>query len=138
MNSVRRRIYSAGFYDSRNQFKPLVSLFIVFCSLLALVFVTMEERRLGYELHKLGLENRKLEEQIRRREAELARLLRPQRVERLAQEKLTLRKAQAQQVIHLSQRQPEFEFLDEEVLSSSKVQADGTLAKVRAWIGKVL
>lgn len=88
--------------------KPFLSVIIVISTLFALVFLQMEERRMGYELLKLTREQRHLVEERRLKEMTLAKQIRPQQMEKLASRQLTLRKVQANQIIHLSGSQPTF------------------------------
>lgn len=88
--------------------KPFLSVIILISTLFALVFMQMEERRMGYELLKLTREQRHLVEERRGKEMQLAKQTRPQQMERLASRQLTLRKVQANQIIHLSGSQPTF------------------------------
>lgn len=83
--------------------KPFLSIFLIVTSMLALVFFKMEERRLGYVVLKLNKEYRELVEQKRGKKVLLAKINRPQNVERLAQRSLTLKKVQASQIIHISE-----------------------------------
>jgi len=82
--------------------KPFFSILIIIGTLFALVFLQMEERRLGYAILKLTREQRQSIEEKRAKTMMLAKLTRPQHVEKLAQSRLTLRKVQAEQIIHLS------------------------------------
>lgn len=85
------------------QLRPLVSVLSVIATLLFLVFLQMEERRLGYGVLKLSrIYKEKLEEK-RLKEIQLARSLRLEVMESLAARKLTLRRAQSEQVIHLNE-----------------------------------
>jgi hypothetical protein len=62
----------------------------------------MEERRLGYAILKLTREQRQVIEEKRDKNMQLAKITRPQHVERMAQSRFTLKKVQANQIIHLS------------------------------------
>lgn len=93
---------TAGRFEEWSQLKPFFSVIIVIATLFVLVFLQMEERRMGYELLKLNREQKKWVEERRLKEMQLAKLTRPQQVERMAASKLTLRKVQASQIIHLS------------------------------------
>ena len=62
----------------------------------------MEERRLGYQVLKLEREQRTLVNQRRGKEIQLARLTKPQHVKRVAQQRLSLKKTEAHQVIHMN------------------------------------
>ncbi len=82
--------------------KPFVSLVLIIGSLLFLVFLRMEERRLGYGILKANSEYKKLVDQKRGYEIILAKVTRPQLLDSWAQRKLTLRKVDSSQIIHLS------------------------------------
>lgn len=88
--------------------KPFLSVIILISTLFGLVFLQMEERRMGYELLKLTREQRHLVEERRVMEMQLAKQTRPQQLEKAAARQLTLRKVQASQIIHLSGSQPTF------------------------------
>ena len=88
--------------------KPFLSIVVMISTLFALVFLQMEERRIGYEILKLNHEQKHLIEDRRLKEMHLAKVTRPQQMEKLAVSRLTLRKIQASQIIHLSGPQPIF------------------------------
>lgn len=87
--------------------KPFLSIVIIVGTLFVLVFLQMEERRLGYELLKLTRDHKIVLEETRVREMQLAKLMRPQQLEKAAS-RMTLRKVQASQIIHLSGTQPQY------------------------------
>ena len=62
----------------------------------------MEERRLGYNLLKLNRNHREQLEQKRSLEVQLAKITKPQLLDQVAQSRLTLKKLQSNQIIHLS------------------------------------
>jgi len=68
----------------------------------SLVFLQMEERRLGYSVLKLSREHKKILEEKQVKEIQLVKVTRPQLLEHMAQSKFTLKKLQADQIIHLS------------------------------------
>jgi cell division protein FtsL len=82
--------------------KPFVSMSIFIGSMFVLVFLQMEERRLGYELLRQGREQKKLTEETRHLSIQFARMTRLQSIEQQASEKLTLKKLSSKQIIHLS------------------------------------
>lgn len=57
---------------------------------------------MGYALLKLTREQRKVIEERRQKSIQLAKITRPEHVEKLAQSRMTLRKVQANQIIHLT------------------------------------
>lgn len=89
--------------------KPFLSILIIVGTLLGLVFIQMEERRLGYELLKMTRAQRILVEEKRFKEMQFAKLTRPQQVEKLATAKFTLKKINTNQIIYLSGGEPVFE-----------------------------
>ena len=84
------------------QLKPFLSLLIIISTLLGLVFIKMEERRLSYAVLKLTREYKKTNELTRQKEISLAKLSRPQLVENVATQRLTLRKIKPAQIINLN------------------------------------
>lgn len=86
--------------------KPFFSVLLIILTLFSVVFLQMEERRLGYTVLKLNRERKVLLEQKRAREISLAKVTRPQLLESMAQSKFTLKKIQANQIIHLSGEGP--------------------------------
>jgi hypothetical protein len=62
----------------------------------------MEERRLGYSVLRLSRQYKKIEEEKHAKEIQLVKITRPQLMEHMAQSKFTLKKVQADQIIHLS------------------------------------
>ncbi len=96
------------------QLKPFLSLLIIIATLLGLVFIKMEERRLSYAVLKLTREYKKSNEFTRQKEISLAKLSRPQLVENVATQKLTLRKIKPAQIINLAAPQ---------ALAQNKIQA---------------
>ncbi len=62
----------------------------------------MEERRLGYVILKLTREQRQTLEEKREKSIQLAKITRPQHVEKMATSRFTMKKIQANQIIHLT------------------------------------
>lgn len=90
--------------NSRNfrQLKPFFSVLILIFTFFSLVFLQMEERRLGYSVLKLSREHKKILEERHVKEIQLVKVTRPQLLESMAHSKFTLQKIQADQIIHLS------------------------------------
>lgn len=84
------------------QLKPFLSLLFIITTLLALVFVKMEERRLSYFVLKLTKEHKRVTEIQKQKEITLAKLTRPQLLENVAVKKLTLKRVTQAQIIHLT------------------------------------
>lgn len=84
------------------QLKPFFSILIVIFTLFSIVFLQMEERRMGYSVLKLTREHKKVWEEKRTKEITLAKVTRPQLLDSVAQQKFTLKKVQANQIIHLT------------------------------------
>ena len=81
--------------------KPFLSVFLIVCSMFIVVFAKMEERRIGYNVLKLTHEQRVAVEEKRIKVLALAKLIRPQHIEKVAQDRFTLKKVQNKQIIHL-------------------------------------
>ena len=82
--------------------RPFMSVFIIVSSLFIVVFAKMEERRMGYNVLKFTHSQRVSIEEKRARILQLAKLTRPEHVEKVAQDRFTLKKIQNKQIIQLS------------------------------------
>jgi hypothetical protein len=87
---------------SLRQLKPFCSVLIVIFTFFSIVFLQMEERRLGYSVLRLSRQYKKIQEEKHTKEIQLVKITRPQLMEHMAQSKFTLKKVQADQIIHLS------------------------------------
>lgn len=81
--------------------KPVISVTLIILTLFSVVFLQMEERRLGYSLLKLTRQYRQTLEIKKNKEILLAKATRPQWVEKVAAKRFTLKKAAANQIILL-------------------------------------
>ena len=88
------------------QLKPFLSLLFIFTTLLGIVFIKMEERRLSYVVLKMSKEHKKVIEIQKQKEISLAKLTRPQLMENLATRRVALKRVTASQIIHLSSVEP--------------------------------
>ncbi|HEX7672852.1 MAG TPA: histidine kinase [Bdellovibrio sp.] len=88
--------------ENFRQLKPFFSILLIIFTLFSIVFLQMEERRMGYSVLKLTREHKKVLEERRVKEIALAKITRPQLLEHVAQQKFTLKKVQANQIIHLT------------------------------------
>jgi hypothetical protein len=79
--------------------KPVLSVSIVILTLFGVVFLQMEERRLGYSLLKVTRDYRRVLETKKNKEIQLAKVSRPQFVQKMASARFTLKKAEADQII---------------------------------------
>jgi hypothetical protein len=87
--------------ENLKQLKPFFSILLIISTLFSIVFLQMEERRIGYSVLKLTRQHKKVLEEKRTKEISLAKVTRPQLLESVAQQKFTLKKVQANQIIHL-------------------------------------
>ncbi len=87
--------------EDLKQLKPFLSIVIIIVSLFTLVFLQMEERRLGYEILVLNKDLKKSIDQRRVLDVRLAQALRPEKVEQVAARKSTLNKAISGQIIQM-------------------------------------
>jgi hypothetical protein len=85
--------------------KPFISVLLFVITLLTVVFFQMEERRRGYALLLQTREHKVLLDEKRDLEIKLAKLSRPQLLEKVAQSHFTLKKITNEQIIHLPYQQ---------------------------------
>jgi hypothetical protein len=90
------------YQDDIRRLKPFLSVFFIVSTLFTLVFLKMEERRMSYVVLKQTREYKKVAEIQKQKEIQLAKLTRPQFIENVAKEKLTLKRATPAQIIHLN------------------------------------
>jgi len=86
--------------------KPFLSVFLIVSSLFIIVLSKMEERRMGYSIWRLNREMKIAMDERRTLELSVAKLMRPQHVEKFAQDRLTYRKVKGEQIIQLNGGQP--------------------------------
>ncbi len=85
------------------ELKPFLSVLMIITSLFALVFFSMEVRRVGYSVLKLSREEKALKDQQRHQVVKLAKFTRPERVQNVAESRLTLKKASSGQIIQMTE-----------------------------------
>lgn len=88
--------------NSSGGIKPFISILILIGTLFSVVFLQMEQRRIGYAILKLTRDQRAIVEQKRIKTIQLAKITRPQHIEKMAQTQLTMKKVSAKQIIHLT------------------------------------
>lgn len=88
--------------ESIRSLKPFLSILFVIFTLLGVVFVKMEERRLGYLMLKQNRVYRKIRDLNRRQVMEYAKVTRPERVRELALTRLTMNDPRSGQIIQLT------------------------------------
>lgn len=81
--------------------KPLVSILMLFSTLLVIVFLQMEERRQGYMLIKTNKEYKREIEEKRRKSVQYAKSIRPQQLQKVAEDG-TLKKVEIKQIIQMN------------------------------------
>ena len=82
---------------------PFLSVFFVIATLFSVVFCKMEMRRMGYSVLKLTREEHKIRDHQRLQMIQLARITRPERLQAVAQARLTLKRAESGQIIQMGQ-----------------------------------
>jgi hypothetical protein len=82
--------------------KPFISVSLIIFTMLAVVFMKMEVRRIGYSLLKDSRQHKTLMETKRLQEMTLAQLVRPERIENFAQKRLSLQRPTKGQIVQLS------------------------------------
>lgn len=87
-----------------HELAPFVSILIIVASLLIVVFCKMEVRRLGYSVLKLTREDRQMRDHERQKQVQLAKIMRPDRLQMVAQKSLKLDKPGSGQIIQMTER----------------------------------
>jgi cell division protein FtsL len=82
--------------------KPFLSVFFILATLFSVVFVRMENRRMGYEIYDLAEKEKHETQKQRVALLNLARMTSPERVRKLATERLTFQSAKEGQVIRVT------------------------------------
>lgn len=90
--------------DKARELAPFASLLIVVSFLFMCVFCKMEVRRMGYSVLKLTREERNMRDLERQQLIQLAKITRPDRLQSVAQNRLRLEKAEAGQIIQMTER----------------------------------
>ncbi len=88
--------------QSINELKPYLSIFIIITFLFSIVFLKMEIRRIGYTDLKLSRDEKRSRDQSRGQMIALAKVTRPDRLQKVAESRLTLRKAESGQIIQMT------------------------------------
>ena len=87
---------------SSSSLKPYLSIFIVLCCLYAVVYIKMENRRMGYSLFDLAKKEKIIRQEQRLATAKLAKMTSADRVRSIAQNKLTFQAAKEGQIIRVA------------------------------------
>lgn len=82
--------------------KPFISILLMMGFLFGFAFIKMENRRMGYSFLKLAQKEKQLRNQQRERAVELARMTRPERVQKIASQNLPMKKAGHGQIIQMT------------------------------------
>ncbi len=90
--------------ETRREYAPFASLMIIVICLFSVVFCKMEVRRMGYSVLKLSREERNMKDVERQQMIQLAKITRPERLQQVAQGRLTLKKAEVGQIIQMTGR----------------------------------
>jgi hypothetical protein len=90
--------------ETCREYAPFASLLIIVFCLFSVVFCKMEVRRMGYSVLKLSREERKMRDLERQQMIQLAKITRPERLQQVAQGRLTLKKAEVGQIIQMTGR----------------------------------
>jgi hypothetical protein len=90
--------------ETKRELAPFASLMIIVFCLFSVVFCKMEVRRMGYSVLKLTREERQMKDLGRQQMIQLAKITRPERLQQVAQARLTLKKAEVGQIIQMTGR----------------------------------
>ena len=95
---------ASGNGERHHEWAPFVSVAFLIVALFSVVLCKMELRRVGYSVLKLNREERSMRDEQREQMIQLARMTRPERLQAVAQSRLTLKKAEAGQIIQMTQQ----------------------------------
>jgi len=87
-----------------SEFKPFLSVFIIIATLFTVVFIRMENRRIGYEIFDLAQKEKQETQKQRLALVNLARITSPERVRKIATTRLSFEHAKEGQVIRVAGR----------------------------------
>ena len=90
--------------ETKRELAPFASLLIIVFCLFSIVFCKMEVRRMGYSVLKLSREERQMKDLERQQMIQFAKITRPERLQQVAQARLTLKKAEVGQIIQMTGR----------------------------------
>lgn len=90
--------------EARYEYRPFASLLIIVFCLFSVVFCKMEVRRMGYSVLKLTREERQMKDLERQQMIQFAKITRPERLQQVAQARLTLKRAEVGQIIQMTGR----------------------------------
>jgi hypothetical protein len=85
-------------------FAPFASLLVAVACAFCMVFCKMEVRRMGYSVLKLSRIERQMRDHEREQLVQLAKITRPERLQAVAQNRLTLRKPGLGQIIQMTEQ----------------------------------
>lgn len=89
--------------NSMGWIRPFLSVSFIALALFFVAFLKMEVRRLGYNVWRNAREERRLRDLDRDLQIQIARAVRPERMAKLASQKLTLKKADRGQIIQMTE-----------------------------------
>lgn len=106
---VRRQHVSAKAVAIRNRYVRRIVLLLTAAAIVAIAFVWTRVKviQLGYEVTRLHRDVAQLTEQRLQREAELGRLTSPDRLERVARERLGMRLPQGNEIVFVTSERGE-------------------------------
>lgn len=83
-------------------YAQLFSVFIIIATLLCVVFLHMEIRRVGYTVLTLSQKEKQLQDLLRKKSVQLTRITVPGRIQNMAETKVALKKALPHQIIQMT------------------------------------
>ena len=104
IGKASRRAPGSDSVEAQHEWAPFISVAFFIVALFSVVLCKMELRRVGYSVLKLTREERSLRDEQREQMIQLARMTRPERLQAVAQSRLTLKKAEAGQIIQMTQQ----------------------------------
>lgn len=91
--------------DRIEYLKPFISVLVIILTLLSIVFIKMEVRRMGYTIWKQAKVEKREREKYRQLSVDLIEKVGLERINEFAKTELDMQRAQRGQIIHMSHQQ---------------------------------
>lgn len=98
-----KRDLASRFQTELAHLKPIISVLMMTATLMLIVLLQMEERRMGYGILKFTRQYKEKQEEKRLKEITLAKSMRLDKIEKLASRRSSLRRTDMSQVVYLNE-----------------------------------
>lgn len=98
-----KRDLTSRFQTELAHLKPIISVLMIVATMMLIVLLQMEERRMGYGILKFTRQYKERQEEKRVKEIALAKSMRLDKIEKLASRRSSLRRTDMSQVVYLNE-----------------------------------